>query len=67
MCFAMVGTFLHFQLTLVLGKGETEAAELSGLVIGKYERVICDWKSKYLETNEVPSSKHGKYMSSLDK
>ena len=33
-------------------------------MIGKCEKTIRDWKSKYLENNEIPSSKHGKYIRS---
>ena len=40
-----LGLFLSFQLTNLLGKGETEAAELAGLMVGKCEKTIRDWKS----------------------
>ena len=35
-----LGLFLCFQLTSLLGKHETEAAELAGMMIGKSDRTI---------------------------
>ena len=43
---ASLGLFLHFQLSSLLGMGETESAELAGLMIGKCEKTIRNWKSK---------------------
>ena len=50
--------------TSVLTKGETEAADLAGIMTEKCEKTICDWKSKFLETNEIPNSKQEKYVRS---
>ena len=30
--------------TSVLRKGETEAADLAGIMTGKFEKTFCDWK-----------------------
>ena len=37
---ASLGFFLSFQLSTTLGKGETEAAELAGQMIGKSDRTL---------------------------
>ena len=36
-----------------LGKGETEAAELAGLVVNRSERTIHDWQSKFVANDFV--------------
>lgn len=47
----------------VLGKGETEAAELAGLMIMKCERTIRDWRSNFFENGcKVTESKQGGYQ-----
>ena len=33
-------------------------------MIGKCEKTVRDWKSKFLESGEVPDSKQGKYIQS---
>ena len=45
----------------MLGKGETEAAELAGMMIGKSDKTICKWRSNFFES-EVPHSKQGQYQ-----
>ena len=60
-----LGLFLSFQLTNLLGKGETEAAELAGLMVGKCEKTIRDWKSAFLDNGgSVEESKQGRYQRS---
>ena len=49
---ASLGLFLAFQLSGILGKGETEVAELAGQMIGKSDRTIREWKSKFLRMEE---------------
>ena len=56
-----LGLFLTFQLSNLLQKKETEAAELAGIMIGKSDRTIREWKAKFLETGEIPESKQGHY------
>ena len=56
-----LGLFLSFQLTNLLGKGETEAAELAGLMVGKCEKTI----RAFLENGgSVEESKQGRYQRS---
>ena len=57
-----LGLFLCLQLTTLLGKGETEAAELAGIMIGKSDKTIREWRSDFFETGEVPRSKQGQYQ-----
>ena len=54
-----LGLFLCFQLTTLLGKGETEAA---GMMIGKSDKTIHEWRSNVFESGEVPHSKQGQYQ-----
>lgn len=54
---------LLFQLSAILGKGETEAAELAGQMIGKSDRTIREWKTKFFESGgEIPDSRQGHYQ-----
>ena len=60
---ASLGLFLSFQLSTILGKGETEAAELAGQMIGKSDRTVREWRSKFFEScGELPESKQGHYQ-----
>lgn len=60
-----LGIFLYFHLTTLLKKGETEAAELSGMMIGKSEKTIREWRNHFFENDgEIPSSKQGQYQRS---
>ena len=62
---ASLGLFLCFQLKSVLGKGETEAAELAALMTGKSDRTIREWRTKFLESGgDIPESKQGAYQRS---
>ena len=58
-----LGLFLCFQMTTVLRKGETEAAELASLISGKSDKTIRSWKTTFLESGgEIPESKQGHYQ-----
>ena len=59
-----LGLFLYFQLTKVLSMGETKAAEVAGMMIGKSERTIREWRSHFIENGEIPECKQGKYQRS---
>ena len=59
---ASLGLFISFQLTKVLQKGETDAAELAGMIIGKSEQTIRKWRAHFLETNDLPKSNLGHYQ-----
>ena len=52
-----LGLFLYFQLTKVLSMGETKAAEVAGIMIGKSERTIREWRSYFIENGEIPECK----------
>ena len=54
-----LGLFLYFQLT---NMGETKAAEVAGIMIGKSERTIREWRSYFIENGEIPECKQGKYQ-----
>ena len=56
-----LGLSLTFQLSNLLQKKETEAAEIAGIMIGKLDRTIREWKAKFFETGEIPESKQGHY------
>lgn len=57
--------FLYFQLNSMLNKSETEAAELSGMMIGKSEKNMRDWKNHFFKNEgEIPFGKQGHYQSS---
>ena len=60
-----LGIFLAYNLKAHLGKGETEAAELAGLMVNRSERTIHDWQSKFVANDFVlPDSKQGQYQRS---
>lgn len=42
-----LGVFLQYHLSQTVGKNETEAAELAGLMIGRSERTIREWKAQF--------------------
>ena len=54
-----LGLFLYFQLTKVLSMGELKAAEVAGMMIGKSERTIREWRSYFIENGEIPECKQG--------
>ena len=59
---ASLGLFLSFQLSSVLRKGETEAAELAGQMIGRSDRTVREWRSKFFDSGgEIPESRQGQY------
>ena len=47
---ASLGLFLTFQLKSVLGKGESETAELAGLMTGMSDKTIREWRDKFFES-----------------
>ena len=42
-----LGVFLQYHLRETVGKSETEAAELAGLMIGRSDRTVRDWKTQF--------------------
>ena len=55
-----LGLFICFQLTKQFELGETKAAELAGMMIGKSDRAIREWIAHFNENGEIPESKQGK-------
>ena len=62
---ASLGLFLAFQLKSCLGKGMTEAAEISGMMIGTSDRTIREWQAAFFDSGgAVPESRQGCYQRS---
>ena len=60
-----MGLFLYFQLKFQLSKGNSETVELAGIMVGKSEKTICEWRQQFLDNDgEVPGSKQGHYRRS---
>lgn len=60
-----LGLFLCFQLTKQLDIRDIKAAELSGIMIGKSDKTVREWRTQFFENNgEIPESKQGKYQRS---
>lgn len=60
-----LGLFLYFQLTTLLDKGETDAAELAGMMVGKSDKTVREWRDHFFENDgEIPGSKQGHYQRS---
>ena len=59
---ASLGLFLCFQLSNITGKGETEAAELAGQMIGKSDRTIREWRTRFFDNDgKLSENKEGQY------
>ena len=57
--------FLHHHLTVTMGKGDTKASELVGLMMYKLDRTIRQWRTEFYENNiAVPEGKQGHYQRS---
>ncbi len=48
-----LGIFLCFQLTRHLEDGETKAAELAGMMIGKSDKTVREWRKQFFENDGV--------------
>lgn len=59
-----LGVFLSFQLVKYFKLGSTRAAEIAGMMIGRSDKSIRSWKSRFIETGEIPDCKQGKYQRS---
>ena len=61
----MLSLFLCFQLSRHLGVGETKAAELSALMIGKSDKTVREWrKSFYEHDGEIQDTSQDRYLRS---
>ena len=60
-----LGIFLVYNLKVHMGKGEVEAAELAGRMVGRSERTIHDWESRFIANDFIlPDSRQGQYQRS---
>jgi len=59
-----LGLFLCFKLSKLLDLGETKAAELAGIMIGKSDKVVREWRSYFTQNGEIPQSQQGGYQRS---
>ena len=58
-----LGLFLCFQLEKHLGLGDTKAAELAGMMVGRCDKSVRAWRSQfYANGGELPENKQGKYQ-----
>ena len=55
-----LGLFLCFQLSKHFDLGETKAAELAGMMVGRSDKTVREWRKYFLEEGEVPKSNQGK-------
>ena len=58
-----LGLFLCFQLSKHFDLGDTKA-EIAGIMVGRSDRTVREWRKQFLEEGEVPESKQGKYQRS---
>jgi len=57
--------FLQYHLCKTVGKGNTEASELAGLMIGKSEKTIREWRDEFYNNDcKIPNSEQGQYRRS---
>lgn len=57
-----LGLFLCFQLSKQFQLRQTETAEIVGLMVGRSDRTVREWKSAFFENGgEIPEGKQGKY------
>jgi len=60
-----LGIFLEYHLNVTVGKSTTEAAELTGLMTGRSDQTIREWKAKFYENDgSIPESAQGQYQRS---
>jgi hypothetical protein len=59
-----LGLFLVYHLEHTLGIPKTKAAEFSGMMLGKADRTIRQWRAEFTEHGSIPDNKQGKYQRS---
>ena len=59
-----LGLFLCYHLQHLFNFTQTKAAEYVGVMLGKSDRTIRQWRHDFIESGEVPESKQGKYQCS---
>ena len=53
------GLFLQNNLTKLLSMATTKAAEYTGIMLGKSDRTVRQWKVYFRENGSIPDSKQG--------
>lgn len=59
-----LGLYLLHHLTVTLNIPRTKAAEFAGMMMGKADRTIRQWKADYVNHGSIPDNKQGKYQRS---
>ena len=58
-----LGLFLSFQLSKHFNMGATKAAELAGLMIGRSDRTVREWRTYFFNhEGQIPDCKQGQYQ-----
>ena len=60
-----LGFFLCYHLQHCSTSTQTKAAEYVGIMLGKSDCTIHQWRYDFIESGEVPESKQGKYVPML--
>ena len=61
-----LGLFVTFHLEKTLNLAKTEAAEYAAMMIGKSDRTVRKWRSKFLESGEISRDNQKKFQRSQD-
>ena len=59
-----LGLFLQYNLTNLLSMATTKAAEYTGIMLGKSDRTVRQWKADFRENGCIPDTKQGRYQRS---
>lgn len=59
-----LGLFLSFHLVKMFNFTKTKAAENAGVMMGKSDRAIRQWRIEFLKENCIPDNLQGKYQRS---
>ncbi len=54
--------FLCYHLEHLFGHSHTKAAEYTGMMLGKSDRTVRQWRHDFMEKGEIAESKQGKYQ-----
>lgn len=56
-----LGLFVSFHLQNLLNFTQSNAADYTGIMVGKSERTVRQWQSDFLEAGEIPDNRQGHY------
>ena len=54
-----LGLFLCFQLSKHFDLGDTK---LAGMMVGRSDKTVREWRKHFVEEGEIPESKQGKHQ-----